>query len=482
MSSRFSFNNRLIPAPPMIKIHITPKLLSWLSALAFVLTPAVRAGELKVGAAQVDITPANGTPMAGYYKFRAVGGVLDPIFAKTIVVEQDGARAAFVVLDLVGTTRPVVVAARRLIAEQCQIPPERVMISATHTHTGPQLPRGSMMDEITKVNAPPGVQYVTALPGLIAKSVSDALANLQPAKASATVGKAEGISFNRRVIGKDGKCIWQPRKIDPAVERPAGPVDPDLGLLVFEALDARPAPLAAYTNFAMHPTSVGGGLRISADYPGAFTKLLRERKGAEMVAVFANGCCGNINHTDYLSGNPQRNTLQLGTALADVATQSWPNLQALKTYAPRAHATTVTLQRRQFSEEEIARAKDVANRMFTENLGTVPMAEAVCVLETVGKRDVPFEAEVQVITFSEDLVIVALPGEIFVELGLAIKAASPFKHTFIAELANGSVGYVPNREAYPQGNYEVVSARGEVGSGERLVEEAVKLLKSAARP
>jgi neutral ceramidase len=71
---------------------------------------------------------------------------------------------------------------------------------------------------------------------------------------------------------------------------------------------------------------------------------------------------------------------------------------------------------------------------------------------------------------------VALPGEIFVELGLALKKASPFKHTLIAELANGSVGYVPNREAYPQGNYEIVSARCEAGSGEKLVEVALKLL------
>jgi hypothetical protein len=464
-----------------MQITLSSLLLAPLATFFLILSSSAPAGDFKIGAAQVDITPASGTPMAGYYKFRAVGGVLDPIYAKTIVVEQDGARAAFVVLDLAGTTRSLVAAARKLIAEQCHLPAERVMISATHTHTGPQLPRGSMMDEITKANSPPGVQYVNALPGLIAQSVSDAFANLKPASASATIGKAEGISFNRRVIGKDGKCIWQPRKIDPAVERPAGPVDPDLGLLVFASLESRPSPLAAYANFAMHPTSVGGGLRISADYPGVLTKLLRERHGA-MIAVFANGCCGNLNHTDYLSGNPQRTTLQLGTALADVATQSWPGLQSVKTYAPRARSTTVTLPRRQFSDADIARAKDVANRMFTESLGTVPMAEAVCILETIGKQDVPLEAEVQAIAFSDDVAIVALPGEIFVELGLALKAASPFKHTFIAELANGSIGYVPNREAYPQGNYEVVSARGAEGSGERLVDEALKLLKELARP
>src|SRR4029079_7903399 len=107
----------------------------------------------------------------------------------------------------------------------------------------------------------------------------------------------------------------------------------------------------------------------------------------------------------------------------------------------------------------------------------VPMAEAVCILETANKKDVPLQGDVQVISFSDDVAVLALPGEIFVELGLAIKKASPFKHTFIAELANGSIGYVPNREAYPQGNYEVVSARGDVGQGERLAGEAVELLR-----
>jgi hypothetical protein len=89
---------------------------------------------------------------------------------------------------------------------------------------------------------------------------------------------------------------------------------------------------------------------------------------------------------------------------------------------------------------------------------------------------------VQVIAFSDDLAIVALPGEIFVELGLAIKKASPFKYTFIAELANGSIGYIPNRSAYPEGNYEVVSARCATGSGEMLVDAAVKMLKELHSP
>jgi len=72
---------------------------------------------------------------------------------------------------------------------------------------------------------------------------------------------------------------------------------------------------------------------------------------------------------------------------------------------------------------------------------------------------------------------VGLPGEIFVQLGLAIKQGSPFRQTMIAELANGAIGYIPNRVAYPQGNYEVVSARCGDGSGELLVDTALRMLR-----
>lgn len=439
----------------------------------FFFVTQIFAGDFRVGAARVDITPKNGTPLGGYYKFRGSEGVLDPLFAKTIVFEKDGVHAAIVVLDLSSTTRPLVEAARKAIQEQCGIEGDHVMLSATHTHTGPQQPRGSLMDEITKVNSPPGVAYISALPGLIAQSVKEAKAKLAPAQAKVVMGKAEGISFNRRVLREGVKeAIWQPQKINAATDKPAGPIDPEVGVVVFES---EGKPMASLLNFAMHPTSVGGGVKISADYPGVFTKLVSERHGPGMISVFANGTCGNINHGDYLSGK-RRSTLELGTALADAADAAWPGLKAVGTFAPRIRSEQVTLKRRSFTPEQIGKAKDMAADMITKNYGTVPMAETVCILETVAKENVPLVAEVQVIALSDDLAIVALPGEIFVELGLALKKASPFKHTLIAELANGSVGYVPNREAYPQGNYEIVSARNEAGSGERLIEVALKLL------
>ncbi len=448
-----------------------------LFCLLFV-TLSAQAGDFRVGAAQVDITPKDGTPLGGFYKFRGSAGVLDPLYAKTIVVEKEGVHAVIVVLDLSGTVRPVVAAARKAIQEQCGIEGDHVMISGTHTHSGPQQPRGSLMDDLTKVNSAPGVAYISALPGLIAESVKQAKSRLVPVTASAAIGKAEGISFNRRVLREGVKeAIWQPKSLT-AFDKPAGPVDPDVGVLVFHSAGK---PVASFLNFAMHPTSVGGGVKISADYPGVFTRLVSERHGPDMISVFANGCCGNINHTDYITGK-RRSTQELGTALAASADAAWPSLQPVTTFKPRIRSELVTLTRKKFSEAQIAKAKDMAANMFTKNFGTVPMAEAVCILETVDKQNVPLVGEVQVIAFSDELAIVALPGEIFVELGLAIKKASPFKHTLIAELANGSVGYVPNREAYPQGNYEIVSARGEAGSGEKLVEVALKLLGQVKSP
>lgn len=83
------------------------------------------------------------------------------------------------------------------------------------------------------------------------------------------------------------------------------------------------------------------------------------------------------------------------------------------------------------------------------------------------------------IALGDQLAWVGLPGEIFVELGKAIKIASPFPYTIIAELANGSIGYVPDRKAYPEGAYEVISTRCAPGGGEALVAAATRLLIEA---
>ncbi|MBM3892538.1 MAG: hypothetical protein FJ388_25760, partial [Verrucomicrobia bacterium] len=329
--------------------------LSILLLLAAAFSSPVDASDFKTGAAQVDITPPVGTPMAGFYSFRAATGVLDGLYAKAIVVEQDGVKAAFVGLDIGYTSRPGVVAARQLIARQCGIAPERVMISATHTHSGPVQTRDSLLDDITGGKKPLAVEFTATLPALIARAVADANAKLAPARASAAMGREDSVSFNRRFWMKDGTVAWMPPKRSPNIVRPAGPTDPDVGLCYFESAAKDAAPLATYFNFAMHVTVVGG-VKFSADFPGCIAKRLAEYKGADMVTLFANGCCGNINPSDPNWTEQQRGPREaerIGTVLAAAAFRAWPKLQSLKTFAPRACSTVVTLPRRKISDEEI---------------------------------------------------------------------------------------------------------------------------------
>jgi neutral ceramidase len=432
------------------------------------------------GAAAVKITPPKGAPLAGYYYNRAAEGVHDDLYAKTLVLEQDGTRVAFVVCDLISLSRPIVEQARKLMSESSGVRGENVMMSATHSHTGPVLRGGSTRNAAQGGEEDVAVKYADELPKLIAESVKLAADRLTNAIVSAAIGYEDGLSFNRRFFMKDGTVAWNPGKLNTNIVRAAGPIDPDVGVLLVQTPDARSA-LATYVNFGMHPDTVGG-LQISADYPYTLSRLLGEYKGSEMLTIFANGACGNINHVDVKWKDPQKGhheATRIGTILAANV------LQAYKKALPvsgslHARSEIVKLPLPIVAEAEIEEARRIARipaDAKTPQPKFLERVKAYKVLDVMARDGKPHEVEVQVIALGDEVAWVSLPGEIFVELGLAIKKASPFRYTFIAELANGSVGYIPNREAYAQGAYEVVSSRCAEGSGEMLVQSAIHQLK-----
>jgi hypothetical protein len=459
---------------------MTMKRLGWSVLLLAAWAGGAAAGELRAGAAAVTINPPPGTPLAGYYSPRGATSVLDDLHCKALVLEQDGTRVALVVCDLISLPRRTVVDARRLIEKQTGIPAAHVMISATHTHTGPVVTRESARDRLDGGDSDLGRRYTEALPELIAKSVEQANTRLVPARAAAAVGQEGGLSFNRRFVMKDHTVSWNPRKLDPDIVRPAGPIDPDVGVLCFEA--ARGKPVATYVNFAMHPDTVGGEA-VSADYPGVLARLLAECKGADMVTLFANGCCGNLNHRAIGWADPQhgpQEARRIGTVLAGAVCRTYPALKAVPGAGLRARSTMVKLPLAPLTGEDVARAQEVVKRIKDPKTTFLEKVKAYQVLDVAGRDGQPLEVEVQVIALGDQVAWVSLPGEMFVELGLAVKKASPFAYTLIAELANGSVGYIPDRAAYAQGNYEVVSARCAEGSGEALVAAAQRLLQDLA--
>jgi neutral ceramidase len=457
--------------------------------------------QLRVGVAAVKITPPAGTPMAGYYYARGSEDVLDDLYAKAAVLDDGSTKVALVVCDLITLPRKTVLDARRLIEQQTGIPGGNVMMSATHTHTGPSLARDSVRDDLDGGSGDPSRKYTLELPARIAQAVAEANGKLAAVRVSYAKEYEHKLSFNRRYWMRDGTVGWNPGKLNPNTIRPVGPIDPEVGITYFETTDKKP--LLTYVNFAMHADTTGG-TKISADYPGVLARRLADYKGPDMMTIFANGACGNINHLNVNWAGPQTSPAEatrLGTILAGSVLKAYMDLKpvapprvagfqpairgrdALDTMNPaeggwatlRVRSQVLQLPLAKISPEDVQEAKATVQKK--DKAKFMEQVKAYKVLDVDKRGGTPLEVEVQVITMGDTLAWVSLPGEIFVELGLSIKAASPFVQTHIAELANGSIGYIPNRSAYMEGNYEVESARCAAGSGELLVQAAVKLLE-----
>lgn len=448
--------------------------------LILAVAAAAWAGPLEVGRASVVITPGPGTPMAGYYAIRLATGTHDDLNAKAIVLSKDGRKAAMVACDLVAIPPHVVEEAREIASKATGIPRESIMISATHSHTGPIITGRGARDAQYGGDHPAVKKFMAALPGQIAESIRLANANVGPARASVGVGRDASVAFNRRFHMTDGSTGWNPGKLNPNILRPAGPVDPDIAVALFESAEGKP--LATYVNYALHLDTVGG-TEWSADYPYTLSQILGGVKGNGMLTMFTIGCAGNINHIDTSTKRPQKGheeAARIGTVLAGEVLKTLTRLTPVDDGALKTRSERIQLKPATVTAAEVDRAKTIAAKVGTpDNPKFLDTVFAFKTLDAEARKGQAYDTDIQVIALGKQVAWVSLPGEVFVELGMAIKQASPFPNTIVVELAHGPTTYIPNRAAFPQGNYEVVSSRCEVGSGEHLVETAVKLLKEA---
>jgi len=439
------------------------------------------AAPLTAGAARVDITPPPGTPLAGYYSLRGAEGTHDPLFATAIVFEKDDVKVALVSLDLIGTTFGMVTESRKLIEEKTGIPGKHVMISATHSHTGPVLSDGRPRNEAFGGSNKLAVDFMKGLPAKIAEAVQLADKNRTAARLLRGIGREEGLAFNRRFHMTDGTIGWNPGKKNPNIVKPAGATDPSVPVVLIESADGK-RPLAVYVNFAMHLDTVGG-MFYSADYPYTLTKALSAVKGDDFITAFTIGTAGDINHINVESALPQKGhgeAARIGTRLAAEVLRTFDKLEVADDGPLKVSSMMVELPLAPVTPDELVSAKAVMAKLTAGEKPAPKFIDQVQAFKAVDVSDrlaKPYSVEVQVITLGKDLAWVSLPGEIFVELGLSIKNGSPYRQTMIAELANGAIGYVPSKVAYSQGNYEVISARCAAGSGEMLVEAALSQLR-----
>jgi len=430
---------------------------------------------LRIGTAEVDITPPLGYRMAGYFYERLNTGTKDPLKAKAIVFEQGSQRAALVFCDLIGVPSNLTSKARQDAERATGIPAANISIAATHSHTGPLFYGGMARilherAEAAKGKDPQDFDFSALLADRLVMAIQHAASRTQPA--SLWGGRAEEteLSFNRRFLMKDGSVRTNPGSLNPEIVKTTGPIDPDLSIL---AVHREERILAALTVFALHCDTTGG-TEYSADYPGHLERELRASWGDGLISLFGAGTCGNINHLD-VSRKERRSAREIGVRLGQDVLAALPNLKPLTpSLSMRSARVDCPAQRR--TPEEVARARADLAKVGSKDL---PFLDQVRIVTTLNLQDLPpaLPLEVQVLRLSGDTAIVLLPGEVFVELGQAIKRGSPFGRTIVIELANENCAYIPTRAAFAQGAYEVENSRIAPGGGERLVEEALRLLQ-----
>jgi hypothetical protein len=309
----------------------------------------------------------------------------------------------------------------------------------------------------------------------IVEAIKQADSRAKAVRLEAGVAEQRGLSFNRRFHMKNGSIRFNPGVLNPDIVRAAGPIDTDVGIVLFREADGG-SPAAALVNFALHLDTVGG-TKYAADYPFYLEQSLREKYGDEFVLLFGTGTCGDINHID-VTKKQRLKTDYIGKTLAETVKEKAGHLKAIThpTLAVRSEIVNVPLQH--YGPEKVAWARENIKKIGTRELSFLEQVEAYKILAVEMRRGETIPLEVQVFRLSRDSALVGLPGEVFVDLGLAIKLASPFPTTLVIELCQDAPGYIPTKKAFAEGSYETVNSRIAPGGGEMMVEAATRLLKA----
>ncbi len=488
-------------------------LLNLICSLVLILTTTVSADSLpeasgvnsllRVGIAEQDITPPTGFPMAGYYHERLAEGTINPLKAKAIVFREGDTSAALVVCDLIGIGTDLSREVRKRASAQTGIPESHIVVSATHSHTAPDYMAELYLYLSKEKQDPLREKYIKKLIDGPVTAIVNADASAKPASlASGVATQTTPVSFNRRSVMRDGSVqTWQAESNSQRI-RAAGPIDPQIGLLAIR--DAKDGTTRGiFSNFALHCDTVGGS-KWSADYPFFIERTLRELLGSELISIFGTGCCGDINHSHPASSVRNKSDF-IGNSIGDSIRTQLAGLTAIEQTHLAVKSEVVQLPLEEATADQVKRSTQTLD--LIKNGGKVEFLDHVMAYkklildqlrhqQPVGKTadyltwgrsrslagiGETLPVDVTVITIGEDVAIVTLPGEVFVDLGLAIKQASPFRTTIVVELSNAvETIYIPHRAAYAGGSYEVTNSTVLPGSGEMLVESAVRLLRQAA--
>ncbi len=467
---------------------------------------------------RIDVTPSYPVSLLGYFNDRLSEGVLDPLYCRLAAFRDPsacGSRARSGAAPVRARSRLLLAQIdtclfdqafawslrRALRAREHGAWGEReVLVFASHTHTAPALARLYEPPRQERYAAEL-VSLIAAAAGAAARALAGApagqpggtagppAAGPQAAMVSVSVarGSAAGLSFNRRWLGPEAKAVTNPSRVQRArLNGPEGPVDPELLTLWFR--DAGGAPRAALVSAVNHTDTVGGQ-RISADWPGVLEREVERALGVELPVFFLPGAQGNINHFDPDTRRNQtcyEEALRLGRAYAEAVLASLPAARPLPSAAGRpalgSFLMRVRLPGRPIPEGQLQAARALLaaaaeGKGPETGPGTLTASELAAgspevarvlareLLRQAPSRRRSYRVPLQAVRLGGAL-ICGIPGEPFVELGLALKSASraaggPLRLPL--GLAGGYYGYILPGERLPAGGYEALPGSGRLG-------------------
>jgi len=433
----------------MKKVHVFTQKLTvlaviFLFALLFATSPA-KSNEKKdvlcAGAAMIDITPEKPVKMAGYAARKDLSdGVHDPLSARVVVFENDGKRLVIVSTDLIGFYNATAEPLRKPIIDEFKLKPSELFLSAIHTHAGPSL----TIDK--KKGHPNNLEYTQELKSKLIKVIRSAFDNIGEVRTGVGVGYSP-VGANRRqlVISKDGSSAIHLGR------NPYGPTDKEV--LVMKVAKPDGTVLSVLFDYATHATCLGGrNLTISGDVLGLAEQFVEKILGEGIIAPAFAGSSGNID--PWFRVLPSFNTepgwipepVLLGTMLGEEVVHVFRDIS------------------------KVSDGGVIKTSFTTLNLPGKPRGEV-----GAAKDSTTTELNITAARIG-DVAFVGIGCEVLTEIGMAIKADSPCKHTFVITHCNGAAGYLVPENLHTEGGYEVRSSPFAPQAADLVVKEAVRML------
>lgn len=436
---------------------------------------------LKAGTSITDISPKKGIELAGYPHFpRYNTGIHDHLYASCLYLDNGREKMAIITMDILYFSRKYVKSVRRKISQNTSIPEGNILISVSHTHSGPWA-AGRLDMEALEKGDDVDKEYV--------EDLNKKLVDLAARAYSSTFNASVGTGFT--ICGKE-KGIGGNRR------DPEGPTDPKVWVIAVKegSSDLR----AAVVKYALHPTVLHEDNNlVTADYPGYIRDYLMQKE-PDINLLFMQGTSGDQSTRYFRKGQDFKEAKRIGHTIGQAAFNALKDIEYKEKVDLKVISKEIDLPLKKLPSEEEAKAYSEKTKADWERL----KAESASYIEiqnanlknlgaenTLGyvrlkNKGIPISlevdelpTEVQVIGIG-DTRIVGLPGEVFIEFGLEIQKRSPFKNTIVVELANGCLpGYVCTEEAINERGYEAGASMLSGKAGIILVETAVKLLKES---